>query len=248
MNSTSPSAIRSSSTSGRRIARRRSPQGSADRPSLVQRRVRGSVEAHGRPVLRQRSERQRRRRLDRWYRTMPVWAEMIENTRVLGTGRIHQLFPTGSSGVNALPASSRSACTGRATPPRSRPIGGPALELGAPGGFAPGACSAPRPARRTRDRPRDDVRCAVDGEPIVLGTTPAPGARSHRVDDLHPGRVHRGVRRARHRQRASFTTCHHDHAAPAATRSGRRVPDRCPGAAGQSASLTLTIVAAPIIS
>lgn len=69
------------------------------------------VEAHtGVPFYWQRSERQRRRRLDRWYRTMPVWAEMIENTRVLGTGRMHQLFPDGQLWRERLAGIEKSLC------------------------------------------------------------------------------------------------------------------------------------------
>ena len=69
------------------------------------------VEAHtGVPFYWQRSERQRRRRLDRWYRTMPVWAEMIENTRVLGMGRMHQLFPDGQLWRERLAGIEKSLC------------------------------------------------------------------------------------------------------------------------------------------
>ncbi|MCC6832546.1 MAG: class I SAM-dependent methyltransferase [Thermoleophilia bacterium] len=52
------------------------------------------VEAHtGVPFYWQRSQHDRDRRLERWRRELPVWAEMIAETRVLSRHRMRALFP-----------------------------------------------------------------------------------------------------------------------------------------------------------
>lgn len=52
------------------------------------------VEAHtGVPFYWQRSQRDRERRMERWRRDLPEWAEMIAETRVLSGHRMRSLFP-----------------------------------------------------------------------------------------------------------------------------------------------------------
>jgi hypothetical protein len=54
------------------------------------------IEIHtGVPFYFKLSEKRRRKLLDKWHRTLPVWADMIEATRVLSRGRMQELFPDG---------------------------------------------------------------------------------------------------------------------------------------------------------
>lgn len=52
------------------------------------------IEAHtGVPFYWQRPQRDRDRRMERWRRDLPEWAEMIAETRVLSSDRMRTLFP-----------------------------------------------------------------------------------------------------------------------------------------------------------